>query len=476
MSVVFLMKQLLWAFWPLLPVSSFVLVPTRIVVGCHHHQGQPVVSFFKLQQQKQKQKQKRELQGQVQGQVQALIPQENPALDEAQTSLSGVYYSQVLDGLSQLYPPSSLQERNAASRTDGYWPFIQKGQDPPQQFTYGEFDMVFFAQLLDRVHDYYNYNNHDHDHDDDHDDDDDAWKDKVFCDIGSGTGRLVMGAAALHPGWKLCRGIEILPKIAQLAQDKLKQCADVDHNATSTTSTSTNNNKDDPQQDKDEWVENEHGLLIKAEVHDMDHANDNDSIATYSLPTANDKRLPLAPIEFVRGSFDDPYLYFGDVDCVFCFSSCMSNTILQSLSQAIGRQCRPGTIVITTDFALRLQGTIPPYPDDETLPHGNYKLELIEQLDGYCWLTGGLSTAYIHRVTQSLWNSSGPPSRPLLSMSEIAFRAICAMEARRDEAAVQFLTGVRNNMVFAGFPEPWLPDPSRYIKSNKQEQKGNQDY
>jgi hypothetical protein len=40
-----------------------------------------------------------------------------------------------------------FRRRNALSRTDGYWPYIQKGEDLPQQFTYGEFDFTFFAQL-----------------------------------------------------------------------------------------------------------------------------------------------------------------------------------------------------------------------------------------------------------------------------------------------------------------------------------------
>ena len=78
-----------------------------------------------------------------------LLPQENPNLDPNQKSLSGVSYTQVIQGLSKLYPPSALEERNAASRTDGYWPFIQKGHDPPKQFTYGEFDFSFLAELLD---------------------------------------------------------------------------------------------------------------------------------------------------------------------------------------------------------------------------------------------------------------------------------------------------------------------------------------
>ena len=51
--------------------------------------------------------------------------------------------------LDRLYPPNELETRHATSRTDGYWPYIHQGKDPPQQFTYGEFDVGFFAQVLE---------------------------------------------------------------------------------------------------------------------------------------------------------------------------------------------------------------------------------------------------------------------------------------------------------------------------------------
>ncbi|CAB9505118.1 Histone methylation protein DOT1 [Seminavis robusta] len=394
-----------------------------------------------------------------------LLPEENPDIDENQESLSGVSYRQVLQGLSRLYPPESLEERNAASRTDGYWPFIQKGQDPPKQFTYGEFDLGFFAQLLDRVQQEYDTSN-----------DGDGWKDKVFCDIGSGAGRLVLAAAALHPQWKLCRGIEILQGISDVANAKLQECRDTAVTGSSEEEEEQQQQVDDSKEEDDdddeEWVENEHGLLIKRETpegpEEPETSEEIDATATYRLAIDDNQRLPLAPVEFVCGSFEDPYLYFGDVDCVFCFSSCMSESILQSLSQAIGRQCKPGAIVITTDFSLELEGYIGPYPDDDELPYGGYQLELVEHVDGYCWLTGGQSTAYIHRVQKSLWEpGSGPRIKPELPASEKAFRAIQAMEQERDEAAVKFLSGVRNNMVFAGYPEQWMPDPSDYQSRNE---------
>ena len=467
--------------------------------------------------------------------------------------MSGVLYRDVVNALQALYPPDTLEERNAVSRTDGYWPYIQKGDDPPLQYTYGEFDVIFFAQLLDRVLLYQQQqqeggtassssssssssslpssleedDNNSNNSNNNNRTSSTTWNDKVFLDLGSGTGRLVMAAAALHPGWKLCRGIEILPTISQVAQTKLDSCCRCRHDdekndslVDSVVVVGGGEKKEETHQEEEEWVENEVGLLVKKTMapkestqqdsnknadHRFHQSTDNDDDtdlppppATYSMPYGSDttnastttsststtsevekdqqrqqqRRLPLAPIEFVCGSFDDPYTYFGDADCVFCFSSCMSPTILQSLSQAIGRQCRPGTMVITTDFSLPLVGTIDPHPDDPSLPHGDYELELLEPttgIDGYCWLTGGQSTAYIHRVKTSLWEEDGGTGMgrrrfpPELSVSEKAYRAIKAVEEERDEGAViRFLSGVRNNMFFAGFPEHWLPDPTNY--------------
>jgi len=62
---------------------------------------------------------------------------------EPQTSLSGVSYEDVQTELERLYPSEGIDQRNALSRTDGYWKFIQRGEDPPMQFTYGVRVVVF---------------------------------------------------------------------------------------------------------------------------------------------------------------------------------------------------------------------------------------------------------------------------------------------------------------------------------------------
>ena len=377
----------------------------------------------------------------------ALVPEENPTADPNRLSLSGVKYLKVLEGLHALYPPKDLGRRNAASRTDGYWPFINKGEDPPAQFTYGEFDFYFFAELLDKAHEYYFQGREDSDKPN-------SWDDKVFVDIGSGTGRLVLAAAALHPGWKRCRGIEVLKGIHAVAEDTLKQCRP--------------HAPIEAEEDEEIWVPVNgvfrpsvavlQGNTSAKDYNEKVSANGFDNLEHYlPNPTAEslEDRLKLAPVHLSCGSFEDPYQYFGDADIVFVFSSCMSEGMMQGLSKSFGRQCKPGTIIITTEFQLPLEGTIEPTEDDPQLRSGSYKLELVESIDGYCWLTGGESTAIIHRMVESLWEE-GEDERtpPEVTLEDQAYRAIKFAEAQN---SAMFVRTIYNDMVFNDFPDHWLP-------------------
>jgi len=363
----------------------------------------------------------------------ALVPEENPNFDPEATSTAGVPYGPVLRGLHRIFPPEALDRRNALSRSDGYWPYIQRGDEPPPHTTYGEFDFYFFAQLLDGVLDYF-YNA-----------DDDCnsysgrgeaaatttkkkdWSDKVFVDIGSGTGRLVLAAAALHPNWRLCRGVELLEKIHRAAQDNLEQ--------------------------------------MRRRRGD----GDDDSSSTYAMPVPSpdksdeaesERLLPMAPVEFECGSFGDPYVYFGDADLVFVFGSCLGEDLISELAQSIGRQCKPGTIVITTEYMLPLEGFVEPYSDDDNVPSGPYKLEFLKSIDGWCYVTGGVSTAYIHRVTESLWDPDRqePLRPPEMSVEDQAYEVAKAMEAGELTDPQQFLRNVYNNMAFNDIPESFRPN------------------
>lgn len=453
----------------------------------------------------------------------SLLPEENPQADLSQPSKSGVVYATVVNGIHELYPPAGLEQRNAASRTDGYWPFIQKGEDPPQQLTYGEFDLPFFATLLDKAHEYYNEGSNSDGKQED-------WSDKVFCDIGSGTGRLVLAAAALHPGFQKCRGIELLNSIHVVAQESLAKChvdygrwqqkEEAEAPPPPVESSSLVGEKDwlnqfqgqfmlhdfiDGEEDEEEYddeeeINDKEEEIVADEVVATDDEappiEEEDQITHYlPIPTPDESnnvenRLPLAPIDLKCGSFDA--VYFGDSDVIFCFSSCMSSSIIGSLSKAIGRQCKPGTIVITTEFPLQLTGMIDPTddPEEEKYVHcQNYKnsdfddpddaaewikfcdeegiesqqpfqFDLLESIDGYCWLTGGLSTAHIHRVVKSAWHEESDAAAAAaegdaLSIEEKAAMAwIYAQKQPTDD----FYRDVRNNMVYHGFSESWYKD------------------
>lgn len=338
-----------------------------------------------------------------------LFPQTDPDFDPETKSLSGVAYALVQKGIDNLYPPTELSSRNAMSRTDGYWKFVEKGAKPPLEFTYGEFDLFFFGKLLDRAWEYYGETTHDKT----------AWENKTFCDIGSGTGRLVLSAAALHPQWRVCKGLEILQGI---------------HNVS---------------------VSIAEGCIVASE------REDGNIKSVLSIPSDEDETtfLDLAPMQMIHGSFTDPYQYLGDVDCAFVFSSCMNPALLEELSIAIGRQCRPGTIIITTEFPLFLRGHIDAMQVDPSMPFGDHEIELLDKIDGWCWLMGGESTAYIHRVKRSLSEDYGGPREvPYLGLKEEAFQLVQLMENGELTDTKEFMRNVRNNMIFNGLPPEFLPE------------------
>ena len=301
-------------------------------------------------------------------------------------TITDVNHDQVLSGLNKLYPPDDLNSRNSMSRKDGYWSFISTGEEPPIHLTYGEFDFSFFAELLERSN--YHYSKYDNSNVDQSS----GWKDKTFLDIGSGTGRLVIGAAALHPQWALCRGIEILPGIHETAVHSLEKCS---HNCSDeklempmqkvqSVSSYTN----------EQWRKLSMGV---GNIH-IDHGIGAEKSLEYKKQTATQSfslscqhvTLPLAPVEFSCGSFEDPQQEIGNADLIFVFSTCWTEELMTSLSECIRRECKTGTIAITTEFQLPFSSTI-----EDTLPNS---LELVEKVDGVCSVTGGVSTAYIHRV------------------------------------------------------------------------------
>ncbi len=332
---------------------------------------------------------------------------------------------EVMLGLNHLYPPDDLSKRNSMSRTDGYWSYISNGEEPPIHLTYGEFDFFFFADLLKKADIYLQQQNQNlytiHNADETS-----CLSGKTFVDIGSGTGRLVLGAAALHPHLKISKGIEILPGIHEGAIKILEKCSTLSNDMSKETSPNNHGDKKDMNTmtfTNEQWKDLSLGKSLNVpppqKTYD-DRENDPLDVPveekeqkmakSHKLPcpceegsTKITKSLPLSPIKFSCGSFEDPYEYVGDADVVFVFSTCWTQDMMKSLAQCIGRQCKPGTIAITTEFPMPLSGVVEAVEDDPEVPFGEYEMELVEKLDGYCGVTGGVSTAYIHRVVESLY-------------------------------------------------------------------------
>jgi len=107
-----------------------------------------------------------------------------------------------------LYPEEAYKARNDASRKDGYWAFVSKGEEPPLDATYGEFPLPLFNKLIDRACDIAGVG--------------EDRSSTVIADLGSGTGRLALWAASTSE-WESVRGVEYLPAIAATAAEKLAE-------------------------------------------------------------------------------------------------------------------------------------------------------------------------------------------------------------------------------------------------------------
>lgn len=268
--------------------------------------------------------------------------------------------------------------------------------------------------------------------------------------MGSGTGRVVLATAALHPNWKVCRGIELLESIHEEAVEKVQNCR-----------SETDAEDQPPIDNNDEEDDTESGNERNGNEPDSDgNASDSetatsesDTVVEFSLASENGS-LPLAPIELECGSFTDPYGSFCDADIVFCFSTAMPRHVLIDLARSIGRQSLPGTIVVTTDYQLPAGGDLEPLPDDPEYPYGKYEIELVDTLSGDCNAVGGESTVFVQRVVKSV-GTGVHRVQPPLPVGEIAYRAIQYMEESDPKI---FLRQVSNQMAFLGFPDSWRPN------------------
>jgi len=206
--------------------------------------------------------------------------------------------------------------------------------NPPPELTYGEMDVLLFAQLLDDASMYMTTPTYDH---------------KLLCDIGSGTGRLVVAASALHPSLHVSVGIEILPGIHELAVQT--------------------------------------GMTLEKQHRGV-------------LPPHD---LPLSPIELICGSITseaDMKLnseLLNRVDLFFLFGSSMPEQVVTEIGHTLGNHAQVGALLISMDKEL---------PTGRMRHPGTgiyYQFEALTKKEGYFGAAagGGTSTAYTYRLIES---------------------------------------------------------------------------
>ena len=211
------------------PCWSFV-GPNKIIVSAanRQHVRRSSISQLVLSPQEQFAEQQRQQREARQRRLEAEAEAENggPAEDPEAAARKVQYqadiasfqqqYSRQLALFNQdLFPPEQYSARNGLSRKDGYWAFVGKGEDPPLDFTYGEFPLQLFSKLVDRACELLA-----------------ATKSGAsgalfgdrssitMADLGSGAGRLALWAASTS-AYKRVMGVEYLTSLASDASEKL---------------------------------------------------------------------------------------------------------------------------------------------------------------------------------------------------------------------------------------------------------------
>ena len=156
-------------------------------------------------------------------------------------------------------------------------PCVSCGQD-------GEFPLPFFSRVTDRMCEIAGIGDR---------------SDSVFCDVGSGTGRLVLWAAATQ-SWRAVLGVELLPSLHQLAIEKREEAV--------------------------------------------------------ALQAKGALELRTSRISLHEGSWDDcALLPWETVDICFAYTTAFPHddaNVLVDLSKALCDRLRLGSLVCTTDYLL----------------------------------------------------------------------------------------------------------------------------
>jgi SAM-dependent methyltransferase len=248
---------------------------------------------FKLQQEEMRTRRQRRVEAELEAaKPDEAVLQKRAALQADVHEFERAYSRPLSIFNNQLFPPAEYEQRNGQSRKDGYWSFVGKGEEAPLEFTYGEFPLQLFSKLVDRACELLPLTANAQQECNDR-------SGVSIGDLGSGTGRLALWAAATSV-WKRVVGIEYLPSIAA------------------------------------------------------------DGIAKLSIARGMPTLLQTEDVQLIEGSWDDPdALDWADLDVAFAYTTAITaneDGVLEGLSSALARRLRRGCIVVTTDYRLDPEG------------------------------------------------------------------------------------------------------------------------
>jgi uncharacterized coiled-coil protein SlyX len=250
-----------------------------------------------------------------------------------------------------LFPTAELGERNAASRRDGYWPYVSRKEEPPVALTYGEFPLELFSEVIDRSCELASITDRSR---------------ATFADLGSGAGRLVLWAAA-NDEWRSVHGLEVLPGLHSEAIKKLSHARYlVGLELRTPTVEFVEGSWDDP------------AALPWGAI----------DVAFACARRRGGPRAASAPRAPSRSHLASSRLLSPRLDRTRAASPARADTtafphdgdgVLVDLTRALARRLSKGCVVCTTDYQL------------------GEGFEVLESLEGANEGVGGTSTCYIHR-------------------------------------------------------------------------------
>ncbi|CAM9289307.1 unnamed protein product [Choristocarpus tenellus] len=273
------------------------------------------------------------------GHWQGVLKSEGEGVLEALDILFPEQSDEKVDGASEL---ASYDDRMSAGReAQGY---LSTGQLVPAAvidgaLTYGEFDFSFFASVVRDCLSIYA------DESENGSLEAEARK-RVFCDLGSGCGRLVIGQALAWP-WRCCKGIEKVEALHNMGMS---------------------------------------ALGVAKKLAEGEKQSGGEALSPEALKSLEQ----MSPCDLLLGDANDPdEVELSDVDILFCYCTAFParGDMLTELSYTLGHQLRPGTLVITTDRRLASDGPWEFAPlGERTGPNSEI---------------GGSSTAFLWRVIRS---------------------------------------------------------------------------